>query len=84
MKEQNKTTGKELNEMEIKNLPDAKFKTMVISMLKEPSEKLKNVKNNIGTIKKNQSEMKPTLTEMKTKLQRINSRVDEAENQTVT
>ena len=35
MKEQIKTPGKELNEMEISNLLDAEFKTLVIRMLKE-------------------------------------------------
>ena len=35
MKEQNKTPGKELNEMEVSNLSDAKFKTLVTRMLKE-------------------------------------------------
>ena len=40
MKEQIKTPEKELNEMEINNLPDAEFKTLVIRMLKELSEDL--------------------------------------------
>ena len=35
MKEQIKTPEKELNEMEIRNLTDAEFKTLVIRMLKE-------------------------------------------------
>ena len=35
MKEQNKTPEKELNGMEISNLSDAEFKTLVIRMLKE-------------------------------------------------
>ena len=35
MKEQNKTPEKELNEMEMTNLSDAEFKTLVIRMLKE-------------------------------------------------
>ena len=35
MKEQNKIPEKELNEMEITNLTDAEFKTVVIWMLKE-------------------------------------------------
>ena len=35
MKEQNKTPGKELNEMEVSSLSDAKFKTLVTRMLKE-------------------------------------------------
>ena len=35
MKEQIKTSEKELNEMEISNLSGAEFKTLVIRMLKE-------------------------------------------------
>ena len=44
MKEQIKTPEKELNEMEISNLSDAKFQTLVIRMIKELSEDLGNVK----------------------------------------
>ena len=44
MKEQNKTTEKELNKMNRSNLPDAEFKTLVIRMLKELSEDLKSIK----------------------------------------
>ena len=44
MKEQNKTPEKELNKMEISNLPDAEFKTLVIRMLKEHSKDLNNIK----------------------------------------
>ena len=40
IEEQIKTPCKELNEMEISNLSDAKFKTLVIRMLKELSEDL--------------------------------------------
>ena len=35
MKEQTKIPEKELNEMEVSNLSDAEFKTLVIGMLKE-------------------------------------------------
>ena len=35
MKEKSKTPEKELNKMEISNLSDAEFKTLVIRMLKE-------------------------------------------------
>ena len=38
MKEQIKTLRKELNKMEISNLSDSEFKTLVIRMLKELSE----------------------------------------------
>ena len=44
MKEQIKTPEKELNEMEISNLSDGKFKTLVIRMLKELSEDLNCIK----------------------------------------
>ena len=61
MKEQIKTTETELNEMEISNLSDAEFKTLVIKMFKELSEDL-------NSIKKIQSEMKDILTEIKNNL----------------
>ena len=44
MKEQIKTSEKELNKMEISNLSDAEFKTLVIRMLKELSEDLNSIK----------------------------------------
>ena len=74
MKDQVNTTEKELNEMEIINLLESEFKTLVIRMLKELSEDLRS-------IKKTQSEMKETLIEIKNNLQGNNSRVDEAKNQ---
>ena len=74
MKEQIKTPEKELNKMEISNLSDAEFKTLVLRMLKE-------LIGYLNSIKKIQSEMKNTLIEIKNNLQGNNSRVDEAENQ---
>ena len=68
MKEQINTPEKELNEMEINNLSEAEFKTLVIMMLKELSEDL-------DSIKKIQLEMKDTLIEIKNNLQGNNSRV---------
>ena len=44
IEEQNKTPCKELNEMEISNLSDEEFKTLVIRMLKELSENLNSIK----------------------------------------
>ena len=61
MKEQIKTPEKELSKMEISNLSDAEFKTLVIRMLKELSEDL-------NSIKKIHSETKDTLTEIKNNL----------------
>ena len=71
MKEQNKTPEKELNKMEITNLSDAEFKTLVIKLLKELTEYSNNIKE----------EMKVTLSEIKKNLQGTNSGRDEARNQ---
>ena len=71
MKEQNKTPEKELNKMEITNLSDAEFGTLVIRMLKELFEYGNNIRE----------EMKVTLSEIKNNLQRIDSGVDEVKNQ---
>ena len=73
MKEQIKTPEKELNEMEISNLPEVEFKPMFIRMFKERSEDL-------SSIKKTQLETKDSLIEIKNILQG-NNRMDEAENQ---
>ena len=43
-KGQLKTPEKDLNEMNISNLSDAEFKTLVIRMLKELSEDLNSIK----------------------------------------
>ena len=44
MTEQSKTPGKQLNEIEISNLSNAEFKTLVISMLKELIEYWNRIK----------------------------------------
>ena len=55
MKEQNKISEKELNKVERANLSDAKFKTLVIRMLRKLTEYGKNIR----------AEMKVTLSEIK-------------------
>ena len=72
IKVQNKTPGKELNEMEVSNLSDAEFKTLVIRILKE-------VTGYYNSIKKTQAEMKFALSEIKKNLQGTNNAGDEAE-----
>ena len=43
MKEQNRTPEKELSDVEIANLADAEFKTLVVRTLKDPSEYGKSI-----------------------------------------
>ena len=73
MKEQNKTPEKELKKMQITNLSDTEFKTLVIKMLKELTEY-------DNSIKKTQAEIKVTLSEIKKNLQGTSNGRDEAEN----
>ena len=55
MKEQNKTSGKELNKMKTSNLLDAEFKTLIIRILnvlrKRIDELSENVNRETGNIK---------------------------------
>ena len=74
MKEQIKTPEKELNKMEISNLSDAEFKTLVIKMLEE-------LIGYCNSIKKTRAEMKGALSEIKKTLQGTNSGMNETENQ---
>ena len=60
--------------MEISNLSDAEFKTLVIKMLRELSEDL-------SSIKMIQSETKDTLIEIKNSSHRKSSRVADGKNQ---
>ena len=72
MKEQEKKNPEEeLSEVEICNLPDKKFKIMIVKMFKglgrrldEQIEKLNVLNKELENIKKNQTEMKNTITEM--------------------
>ena len=61
IKEWIKTPEKELNKIEIINLPDAEFKTLVIRMFKE-------LNKDLNSIKQIQSELKNTLIEIKNNL----------------
>ena len=66
MKEQIKAPEKELDKMEISNLSDAEFKTLVIRMLQE-------LTRYFNSIKKTQAAMKAALCEIKKNLQGTNS-----------
>ena len=68
MKEQNKTPKKDLNKMDISNLSDVEFKTLVIRRLKELIEYKRNIRE----------ETKATLSEIKKNPQGTNSEEKEA------
>ena len=86
MKEQNKTTEKQINEVEIGNLPDKEFRIMTVKMMQDLGKRMEaKIENMQETFNKDleelnkQTEMNNTITEMKTTLEGINSRITEAE-----
>ena len=87
MKEQDKTPEKQLNEMEIGNLPEREFRIMVVKMIQDfgkrmeaKIEKMQEMFNkDLEELKNKQTEMNNTITEMKNILEEINNRITEAE-----
>ena len=80
MKEQGKTSEKDLNEVEISDLPDKEFKIMVIKMLIElrrrMDEQSKNFNKGIESVRKYQievAELKSIVSELKNTIEGFNS-----------
>ena len=71
MKEQYRTPEKELSDVEMANLSDAEFKTLVVRMLKDLTEYGKRIRE----------EMKALLKEIKNNLQETNSEGKDAKIQ---
>ena len=83
MKEQDKTSEKELNKTEINNLPDKEFnKVLVIKMLtnlrRRMDENSENFSQEKENIKKNQLELKNTINGISNTLDGIKNRLDGA------
>ena len=87
MKEQDKTSEKQLNEVEIGNLLEKEFRIMIVKMIQDlgkrmeaKMEKMQEMFNkDLEELKNKQTEMNNTVTEMKITLEGINSRITEAE-----
>ena len=95
MNEQDKTPEKQLNGVEIGNLPEKEFIIMTDMMIQDLGNRmeakiekmqemfnkdLEELKNkHLGELKNKQTEMNNTITEMKNTLEGINSRITEAE-----
>ena len=88
MKEQDKTPEKQLNEMEIGNLPEKEFRIMILKMIqdlgKRMEAKIENMQEmfnkDLEELKNKQTEMNNTITEMKNTVEGINSRISEEKN----
>ena len=87
MKEQDKTPEKQLNEVEISNLPEKEFR-MIVKMTQDLRKRMETrtkkmqemLNRDLEELKNKQTEMHNTITEMKNTLEGINSRITEAEN----
>ena len=93
MKEQDKTPEKQLNEVEIGNLPEKEFRIVIVKMIlylgkrmEAKIEKIQEMFNkdleelknqHLEELKNKQTEMNNTITEMKNTLEGINSRIIE-------
>nr|ABF60032.1 transposase [Lipotes vexillifer] len=93
--EQDKTPEKQLNELEVSNLPEKEFRIMIVKMIQDLGKRmevkikkmqemfnkdLEELKNeHLEELKNKQTEMNNTITEMKNTLEGINSRITEAE-----
>ena len=89
MKGQDKTPEKQLNEVEIGNLPEKEFRIMILKMIQDLGktmeakiEKMQEMFNKgLEELKNKQTEKNNTITEMKTTLEGMNSRITEAEEE---
>ena len=87
MKEQNKTPERQLNEVEIDNLPEKKFRKMIVKLIQDLGkrmetkiEKMQEMFNkDLEELKSKQTEMNNTKTEVKNTLEGVNNRITEAE-----
>ena len=88
MKEPDKTSGKDLNYMELSNVPDKEFQVIVVKMFTELGRRMdkysENFRKETENIKKRLivvTEMKNTTNALKNTLKWFNSRLDEVEVQ---
>ena len=65
MKEQDTTSGKNLNETEISNLPDKEFKVMVIKMLTKLRRRMNEHSENVNKETENIRKYQTEVTELK-------------------
>ena len=95
IKEQDKNSEKQQNEVEIGNLPKKEFRIMIVKMIQDLRKRmeakiekmqamfnkdLEELKNkHLEELKNKQTEMNNKITEMKNTLEGINSRITEAE-----
>ena len=83
IKDQTRNTEIQINEEEIRKLPEKEFRIMVIKMIKTFENKMEKMKESINKdleeLKNKHSETNNKITEIKNTLEGFNSRISEAE-----
>ena len=80
MKGQDKTPEKQLNEVEIGNLPEKEFRIMIVKMIQDLRKRMEaKIEKMQEMFTKDLQELKNKQTEMNNTLEGINSRITEAE-----
>ena len=81
-KGQDKTPEKQLNEVEIGNLPEKEFKIMIVKMIQDLGKRMEaKIEKMQKMFTKDLEELKNKQTEMNNTLKEIHSRTAEAETQ---
>ena len=83
MKEQDKPPEKQLNEVEIGNLPEKEFRIVIVKMIQDLGKRMEaklekmqeRFNKDLEELKNKQREMNNTITEMKNTLEGIKSRI---------
>ena len=83
VKGQTRNTEVQINENEIGNLPEKKFRIMIVKMIKNLENKIEKMQESINKdleeLKNKHTEINNTITEIKNTLEGINSSISEAE-----
>ena len=83
MKEQEKNPEKQLNEVEIGNLPEKEFRIMIVKMIQNLGNRKEKIQETFNKdreeLKSKQTVINNTLNEIKNTLEGTNSRITEAE-----
>ena len=87
MKEQTRNKEVQINEEEIGKLPEKVFRIMIVKMIKNLEGKMEkmqeSVNKDIEELKNKHTETNNTITEIKNTLEGFNSRISEAEKESV-
>ena len=70
MKEEDKTSEKELNEVQISSQPNKKFKIMIIKMLNERKRRMNEHSENFNRVRKYKEPEMNTINEIKNTLEK--------------